>query len=65
MGAQHLTQQEKATLYEDMLKRYQILQEQVRQIKAKNFEVSNEDQKLINFIEGKMKILYNDTQKLF
>jgi hypothetical protein len=48
-----------------MLKRYQILQEQVRQIKAKNFEVSDEDQKLINFIEGKMKILYNDTQKLF
>ena len=39
MGAQHLTQQEKAALYEDMLKRYQILQEQVRQIKAKNFEV--------------------------
>jgi hypothetical protein len=65
MGAQHLTQQEKAALYEDMLKRYQILQEQVRQIKAKNFEVSDEDQKLINFIEGKMKILYNDTQKLF
>ena len=65
MGAQHLTQQEKARLYEDMLKRYQILQEQVRQIKAKNFEVSDEDQKLINFIEGKMKILYNDTQKLF
>ena len=65
MGAQHLTQQEKGKLYEDMLKRYQILQEQVRQIKAKNFEVSDEDQKLINFIEGKMKILYNDTQKLF
>jgi hypothetical protein len=65
MGAQHLTQQEKAALYEDMLKRYQILQEQVRQIKAKNFEVSDEDQKLINVIEGKMKRLYNDTQKLF
>lgn len=65
MGAQHLTQKEKAALYEDMLKRYQILQEQVRQIKAKNFEVSDEDQKLINFIEGKMKRLYNDTQKLF
>ena len=48
-----------------MLKRYQILQEQVRQIKAKNFEVSDEDQKLINVIEGKMKRLYNDTQKLF
>lgn len=65
MGAQNLTQQEKAVLYEDMLKRYQILQEQVRQIKAKNFEVSDEDQKLINVIEGKMKRLYNDTQKLF
>jgi hypothetical protein len=65
MGAQHLTQQEKATLYEDMLKRYQILQEQVRQIKAKNFEVSDEDQKQINTIESTMKRLYNDTQKLF
>ena len=65
MGAQHLTQQEKAALYEDMLKRYQILQEQVRQIKAKNFEVSNEDQKQINTIEATMKRLYNDTQKLF
>lgn len=65
MGAQHLTQQEKAALYEDMLKRYQILQEQVRQIKAKNFEVSDEDQKQINTIEATMKRLYNDTQKLF
>jgi hypothetical protein len=65
MGAQHLTQQEKARLYEDMLKRYQILQEQVRQIKAKNFEVSDEDQKQINTIESTMKRLYNDTQKLF
>jgi hypothetical protein len=65
MGAQHLTQQEKAALYEDMLKRYQILQEQVRQIKAKNFEVSDEDQRQINTIEATMKRLYNDTQKLF
>jgi hypothetical protein len=65
MGAQHLTQQEKGKLYEDMLKRYQILQEQVRQIKAKNFEVSDEDQKQINTIESTMKRLYNDTQKLF
>jgi hypothetical protein len=65
MGAQHLTQKEKAVLYEDMLKRYQILQEQVRQIKAKNFEVSDEDQRQINTIEATMKRLYNDTQKLF
>ena len=65
MGVQHLTQQEKAKLYDDMLLRYQRLQEQVRQIKAKNFEVSDEDQKQINIIEATMKRLFNDTQKLF
>ena len=36
MGAQHLTQDEKARLYDNMLLRYQRLQEQVRLIKAKN-----------------------------
>ena len=65
MGAQHLTQQEKAKLYDDMLLRYQRLQEQVRLLKAKNFEVSDEDQRQINIIESSMKKLYNDTQKLF
>ena len=65
MGAQHLTQQEKAKLYDDMLLRYQRLQEEVRLIKAKSFEVSDEDQKQINVIESTMKRLYNDTQKLF
>jgi hypothetical protein len=65
MGAQHLTQQEKAKLYDDMITRYQRLQEQVRLIKAKNFEVSDEDQKQINIIESSMKRLYNDSQKLF
>ncbi len=65
MGAQHLTQQEKARLYDDMMIRYQRMQEQVRQIKAKNFEVSDEDQRQINIIESSMKRLYNDSQKLF
>jgi hypothetical protein len=65
MGAQHLNQQEKAKLYDDMLLRYQRLQEQVRLIKAKSFEVSDEDQRQINIIEATMKRLYNDTQKLF
>lgn len=65
MGAQHLTQQEKAVLYDNMLLRYQRLQEQVRLIKAKSFEVSYEDQKQINTIEESMRRLYNDTQKLF
>jgi hypothetical protein len=65
MGAQHLTQQEKAKLYDDMLLRYQRIQEQVRLIKAKSFEVSDEDQRQINILESTMKRLYNDTQKLF
>jgi hypothetical protein len=45
--------------------RYQRLEEQVRQIKAKNFEVSDEDQRQINIIESSMKKLFNDSQKLF
>ena len=65
MGAQHLTQQEKARLYDDMIMRYQRLEEQVRQIKAKNFEVSDEDQRQINILESSMKKLFNDSQKLF
>ena len=48
-----------------MMIRYQRMQEQVRQIKAKNFEVSDEDQRQINIIESSMKRLYNDSQKLF
>lgn len=65
MGAQHLTREEKAKLYDNMLLRYQRLQEEVRLIKAKSFEVSGEDQKKINQIEEVMRRLYNDTQKLF
>jgi hypothetical protein len=65
MGAQHLNQQEKAKLYDNMLLRYQRLQEEVRLIKAKSFEVSGEDQVKINQIEEVMRRLYNDTQKLF
>lgn len=65
MGANNLTQQEKAVLYNDMLGRYQRLQEEVRLIKTKSFEVSEEDQRKINIIEDRMRKLYNDTQKLF
>ncbi len=55
MGAQHLTQQEKGLLYNDMLRRYQQLQEQVRLIKADNFELSVEDQKKVDSLEATMK----------
>ena len=47
----NLTQDEKARLYNDMIMRYQRMQEEVRQIKAENFEVSDVDQQKINLIE--------------
>jgi hypothetical protein len=61
----NLTQAEKARLYNDMLFRYQRLQEEVRQIKAVNFELSDKDQQRVNQLETTMKRLYNDTQKLY
>lgn len=60
-----LTNEEKAKLYNDMLFRYQRISEEIRQIKAKSFDVSLEDQRHINVLESKMKQLYSDTQKLY
>lgn len=60
-----LTNEEKGRLYDDMMFRYQRISEQIRQIRAKSFEVSYEDQKQINALEAKMKQLYNDSQRLF
>lgn len=60
-----LTNEEKAILYNNMLFTYQKLQEEVSQIRLKNFEVSNEDQKSINNIENRMKRIYSDVQKLY
>lgn len=60
-----LTTEERATLYNNMLFRYQKLQEEVAQIKLKNFEVSDEDQRSINIIENQMRRIYSDVQKLY
>lgn len=61
----NLTNEEKAKLYNDMLFRYQRMSEEVRQIKAKSFDVSFEDQQKINLLESQMKRLYNETQRLY
>jgi hypothetical protein len=61
----NLTRDEKARLYDDMMRRYQRMQEEVRQIKAVNFEVSDADQQKIDLIESQMKRLFNDSQKLY
>lgn len=56
---------EKAKLYNTYLFQYQRLQEEIRQIKAKNFEVSPQDQDKINFLEQRAKKIYNETEKLY
>jgi hypothetical protein len=52
-------------MYNKLLFQFQRLQEQVRQIKAENIEVSQQDQQKINVLESQMRQLYNQTQKLF
>lgn len=61
----NLNNDEKAKLYDHLLLRYQRLQEEVRQIKAKNFDLSYEDAKKIMVIETQMKKIFNDTQRLY
>ena len=62
---QKLNNDQKAQMYNKLLFQFQRLQEQVRQIKAENFEVSDKDQLKINEIEKQMRVIYNRTQKLF
>jgi hypothetical protein len=57
--------EQKAQIYNKLLFQYQRLAEQVRLIKAENFEVSPQDQKKISMIEFEMKKIYNQTNKLF
>ena len=47
-----LTNEQKASLYNKMLFQFQRLQEQVRQIKAEDINVSPENQKKIDILES-------------
>lgn len=61
----NFSNEQKAQIYNKLLFQYQRLAEQVRLIKAENFEVSPQDQKKINMIEIEMKKIFNQTNKLF
>lgn len=61
----NFSNEQKAQIYNKLLFQYQRLAEQVRLIKAENFEVSPQDQKKINLIEFEMKKIFNQTNKLF
>lgn len=62
---QRLTNDQKAQLYNQLLFKYQRLQEQVRLIKAENINVTDKEQKRIDELEREMKKVYNETQKLY
>ena len=62
---QRLTNEQKAELYNKYLFQFEKIQEQIRQIKAKNFEVSEKDQKEIERLETVSKQLFNETKKLY
>lgn len=62
---QRLTNEQKAKAYDRLLFQYQRVHEEIRQIKAKNFEVSNEDQKKITELEQIAKKIYDETRNLY
>jgi glutamate mutase epsilon subunit len=60
----NLTNQQKAALYDEGIRRYNLVEEEIRQIRAKNFEVSDSDRKTIERLERKKKEIFNRTQTL-
>ncbi len=62
---QRLTNEQKAELYNKYLYQYERVQEEIRQIKAKNFEVSEKDQKEIDRLDVIGKKIFNETKKLY
>ena len=62
---QHLTNEQKAQLYNRYLFEYQKVQEKIRQIRAENFELSPEDEKKIKILEAEAKKIFNQTSRLY
>lgn len=60
----NLTNEQKAALYDEGIRRYNVLDEQIRELRSKSFEVSDEDSKKINILERKKKEIFNRTQTL-
>ena len=62
---QRLTNEQKAKAYNHLLFQYQKIHEEIRQIKANNFEVSEQDQKRIDELQKIAKKIYDDTRRLY
>lgn len=61
----NLSNEQKASLYNEGLRRYEKLQEEVRLIKASSVNVSERDQQRINLLEKRMKEIYDKTRILY
>ena len=61
----NLSNDQKAQVYNSLLAKFQRLQEQVRLIKAENFELSAKQAREVQVLEAEMRKIYNETQKLF
>lgn len=59
------TNEEKAKIYNYLLAKYQMLQEQVRLIKAENFNLGPVEERKIQKLEEEMRKVFNETQKLY
>jgi hypothetical protein len=62
---QNLTTEQKASAYNNLLHQYQRLQEEVRLIRAQSVNISEMDERKIIEIERRMKMIYNETEKLY
>jgi hypothetical protein len=62
---QRISPEQKAQIYNQLLFKYERLQEQVRLIKSENINVSDEDQRKINMLESEMRKVYMETEKLY
>jgi len=61
----HLSNEDKAKLYNQMLFQYQRLQEQVRLIKAENLELNENQIREVQKLEAQIKKIFNDTHRLY
>lgn len=62
---QNFSNDQKAKMYNDLLFKYQRLQEEVRKIKAGNFDLSENEQKKVNALEQEMRFVYQQTERLY
>lgn len=62
---QKLTNDQKAKIYNGMLRKYQKLQEEVRLIQAQSIDVSAKDQRRIQEMEAEMNKIYASTRRLY